>query len=134
MEHTAVMLPLNLLERLREDAKAADQGVSAEIRRRLQLTYDQEGLQRDPKTSELLSEIERLALTTPLDVPWYADGDAFKVFKGAIDATLSKYQPSSKTPGPTGRLQNMYGQDATPETVGRILAGVTGTFHSRKID
>jgi hypothetical protein len=61
-----------------------------------------------------------------------ADGDAFKVFKGAIDAALSKYQPSGEAAGPTGRLQSMFGTDATPEAVGRILTGVTGTFRWRE--
>ena len=78
-----------------------------EIRRRLEASFAAEAeAPSNPKTRELLEEIERLALTTPLDVPWYADGDAFKVFKGAIDAALSKYQPSGEAAGPTGRLQS----------------------------
>jgi hypothetical protein len=104
-----------------------------EIRRRLEASFAAEAeAPGDPKTRELLEEIERLALTTPLDVPWHADGDAFKVFKGAIDAALSKYQPSGEAAGPTGRLQSMFGKDATPEAVGRILVGVTGTFRWRE--
>ena len=51
MVHTAVVLPRDLLERLRRDAKASDRGLSTEIRQRLQLTYDQEGLPSDPETN-----------------------------------------------------------------------------------
>ena len=125
MIQSAIRLPRSLHLRLKK--AGGDRGMGDEIRRRLEASFDAEA-PSDPKTRELLGEIERLALTTPLDVPWYADGDAFKVFKGAIDATLSKYQPSREAAGPTGRLQSMFGKDATPEAVGRILSGVTGTF------
>jgi hypothetical protein len=129
MIQSAVRLPRNLHERLKK--AGGERGMGEEIRRRLEASFAAEA-PSDPKTRELLDKIERLALNTPLDEPWHADREVFEVFKAAINATLSSYQPSSETPGPTGRLQSAYGQDATPETIGRILAGVTGTFRWRE--
>jgi hypothetical protein len=44
MVHTAVVLPRDLLERMRADADQAQRGLSAEIRQRLQRSYELEGL------------------------------------------------------------------------------------------
>ena len=126
MIQTAVRLPQSLRERL--SSAGGEGGLGEEIRRRLEASFEADKAPVDPKTRKLLEEIERLALNTPLDVPWYADGDAFEVFKNAIVATLAKYQPSGDAAGPTGRLQGKFGKDATHEMLGRMLAGVTGTF------
>jgi hypothetical protein len=130
MIQTALWLPRDMHELLKK--AGGERGMGDEIRRRLEASFGAEqGATTDPKTAELLDKIARLALNTPLNGPWHADGEVFEVFKAAINATLSSYQPSGEATGPTGRLQDTYGQDATPETVGRILAGVTGTYRSR---
>ena len=119
MVHTAVMLPQDLLERLRRDADATDRGVSAEIRRRIQLTYDQEAL--PTKTRELLDEIEQVAVS--LEEPWQDNRFAFDVFKAAIIERLARHEPSSEAAGPTGRLQAKYGKDAKPEIYWPNISG-----------
>jgi len=123
---SAVRLPRSLIQRLKK--AGGERGMGEEIRRRLEASFEADEARADPKTRELLEEIERLALNTPLHVHWYADGDAFKIFAAAINETLPKYQPSGEAAGPTGRLQSVFGKDATHEMIGRILAGVTGTF------
>jgi hypothetical protein len=82
-----------MLERLRSDAKAGDQGVSAEIRRRLQLTYDQEGLPSDPQTTDLIKSIKELAgsLAGDLRVQWHKHEFALKAFKAGIAVFLGQY-------------------------------------------
>jgi len=130
MIQSAVRLPRSLHQRLKK--AGGERGMGEEIRRRLEASFAVKvKVPSDPKTRELVEKIEQLVLNTPLDKPWHADREAFLVFQAAINATLSRYEPSSETSGPTGRLQSMYGLDATPETVGRILAGITGTYRSR---
>lgn len=130
MVQTAVRLPQSLRDRL--SSAGGQGGLGEEIRRRLEASFEADKAPVDPKTRELLEEIEQLALNTPLHVPWYADSDAFNIFAVAIKEKLSKYQPSGKAAGPTGRLESVFGKDATPEAIGRILAGVTGTFRKPK--
>ena len=65
MVHTAVVLPRDLLERLRTDAERSERGLSTEIRQRLQLTYDLEGLPRDPETSDLIECIKAWLTISP---------------------------------------------------------------------
>ena len=131
MIQSAVRLPTSLHDRLKK--AGGERGMGEEIRRRLEASFDAEAeAPSDPKIGELLDQIKRIALSKPLDVSWHADRDAFEVFKAAISGVLSSYQPSDKASGPTGRLQTMYGPDAKAETVGRILAGVTGTFGKSK--
>ena len=91
MVHTAVVLPQDLLDRLRKDAEAADQGVSAEIRRRLQMTYDQEGL--PTQTTDLIKSIKALAdsLARDLKVQWYEHEFALKAFKAGIEVFLRQH-------------------------------------------
>lgn len=93
MVHTALVLPQQMLERLRSDARASGQGVSAEIRRRLQMTYDQEGLPSDPQTTDLIKSIKELAdsLAGDLRVQWYKHEFALKAFKAGIAVFLGQY-------------------------------------------
>lgn len=136
MIQTALWLPRDMHEKLKNEGGA--QGFGDEIRRRLRITFDDEGPPVDPTTRQLFEEIKWLALNMPpLVGPWYADHEAFEVFKAGINELLSSHQPSSEAQGtvasgPTGRLQTIYGPDAKPETVGRIL-GVTGTHHGRQM-
>ncbi len=131
MIQSAIRLPRSLHERLKKAGGA--RGMGEEIRRRLEASFAAEAeAPSDPKTRELLEKIERLALNMPPDKPWHADGEVFEIFKVAINAMLSSYQPSSEAAAPTGKLLSMYGPGATPETIGQILAGVTGTFRWRE--
>jgi hypothetical protein len=145
MVHTAVVLPRELLDRLRQDAevargeaveteagaarhprgrgrihlgtlqrpkpktgfsdgrggftdrgpKTSRQGISTEIRRRLQLTYDQEGLPSDPPTSNLVEAIKKLAdnLADDLGKKWHEHPYALAAFKAGVATFLAQYQP-----------------------------------------
>jgi hypothetical protein len=98
MVHTAVVLPRDLLERMRRDAEASDQGLSTEIRQRLQLTYDLEGLPRDSETSELVDSIKLLAdnLAGDLGKKWHQHPYALAAFKAGLAELLAQYRPAGK--------------------------------------
>lgn len=53
MVHTAVVLPRALLEQLRKDAEISGRGLSTEIRHKLQLVTDIEGMPSNPATIDL---------------------------------------------------------------------------------
>jgi hypothetical protein len=124
MVHTAVVLPRDLLERLRRDAEAADQGVSAEIRRRLQLHYDVTELSRsDPETTDLLQLIRLLAIQISADLgqKWHRHPDALAAFKAGVAALLAQYQPDGdESAYPDTRVVG--DPDDPPEAIGRTLA------------
>lgn len=123
MVHTAVVLPGDLLERLRRDAAASGQGLSAEIRRRLQLTYDLERLPHDSETKDLVRCIENLAenLAGDLGKKWHEQGYALAAFKAGVAAFLAHYNPKGDA---SIRLDTrLVGEsDDQPETVGRTHA------------
>ncbi len=135
MIQTALWLPRDMHKKLKDEG--GERGFGDEIRRRLQITFDDEGPPVDPTTRQLLEDIKYLALNMQQQVgSWHADHELFETFKVAINGMLSRHQPSSEAQGtvasgPTGRLQTIFGPDAKPETVGRIL-GVTGTFRWRE--
>jgi hypothetical protein len=93
MMRTAVVLHQEMLKRLRSDAEAADLGVSAEIRRRLQLTYDQEGRPSDPHTTDLIKSIKKLAdsLARDMGTPWYGHAYVLEAFEAGVAAFLAEY-------------------------------------------
>jgi hypothetical protein len=119
MVHTGVLLPQSLLERLRRDAEASDGGLSAQIRQRLQLTYDLEGLPRDPETSDLVECIKSLAnnLARDLGKKWHESRYALAAFKGGLATFLTPYAPE----GDEG-VRDIAGHSDNPETVGRTHA------------
>src|SRR4051794_32556066 len=59
MSHTAVVLPPALREELKRLAQAGGRGFSAEVRQRLQTSYELEGL--DPHTRQLIEDTRKLA-------------------------------------------------------------------------
>ena len=73
MVHTAVVLPEDLLARLKRDAAASGKGLSTEIRERLKLTYVLGGERIDPETDDLLAAIALLTrnLARDLGVKWH---------------------------------------------------------------
>jgi len=126
MVHTAVVLPRDLVERLKRDAgtwqadaipgkhtgkweheiasgkkpdtetrKPSGRGLSTEIRRRLQLTYDQEGLPSDPPTSDLVEAVKNLAdnLAGDLGKKWHEHPYTLAAFKAGVATFLAQYQP-----------------------------------------
>ena len=66
MAHTGVVLPHDLLQRLKADGLSSGRGLSGEIRRRLQASYDQDA--RDPDTRHLIECTEQLANSITRDL------------------------------------------------------------------
>jgi hypothetical protein len=126
MVHTAVVLPRDMLERLKRDAKASDRGLSTEIRRRL-LTYDLEGLLSDPETADLLDSIKALArnLAGDLGKKWHQHPYALAAFKAGVVALLAQCQPEGDASvRPDTRI---VGEPNDPaDVVGRIHARLIG--------
>ena len=87
MVHTAVVLPPDLLEQLRKAAAASGQGLSAEIRRRLQRVDGLEIIEaaRDPETKDLMDMFENMAtnLAADLGKKWHEHAYALKALRPA---------------------------------------------------
>ena|SRR5258708_4832089 len=123
MMHTAVVLPRELLERLKKDAELSDKGLSTEIRQRLQLTYDLESLPRDPETADFVDAIKSLAdnLAGDLGESWHQNRYALKAFKAGVAAFLDQYQPEGdETTRPDTRVVGE--RNDPPDVVGRTHA------------
>jgi hypothetical protein len=78
MVPTAVVLPRDLLERLRNDAQQTGRGLSTEIRQRLMLTCGTAPGPRDPETSELIELIQLLADSLARDQGKWHESEASK--------------------------------------------------------
>jgi hypothetical protein len=115
MIHTAVVLPQELLERLRTNADAAARGLSAEIRESL---YFAHSLQREPETSNLIRLIRNLAegVADARGKKWHEDPKALAAFKAGVAEYLAQYRLEDDASAPPGE------HDDPPETVGRTLA------------
>jgi hypothetical protein len=120
MIQSAVRLPRSLHERLQK--AGGTRGMGEEIRRRLELTFAGEGAPTDEITDEVIAEIREIARDLSRYAPWHTDGDAFDVFKAAVNALLSNHRPrGDRKPETKAHLQAVYG-DKTPEDIGLILA------------
>lgn len=123
MVHTAVVLPQELLGRLKRDAATAGRGLSTEIRQRLQLTYDLEGLPRDAETSELTNSIKELAdnLAGDLGEKWHRHAYALAAFKAGVAALIGRHRPEGdESKRPDTRVVGE--PDDPPDVVGRTHA------------
>jgi hypothetical protein len=127
MVHTAIVLPRDLLERVKKDADRRDHGVSTEIRERL-LVYERDRdlevlKQRDEETKALLTAIESLAniVAGDLGKKWHEHPYALAAFKAGVAAFLAQYQPEGDVKvRPDTRLVG--GPNDPPEAVGRTHA------------
>jgi hypothetical protein len=124
MLHTAVVLPPDLIARLRTDAEAKGQGLSAEIRARLSLTYLMQGSPSDPETNNLLAAIRHLSdfLARDLGKRWHEHPYAMAAFKAGVTALLGRYQP--KGDGSMRPDTQVFGDP--PDVVGRTHARLIG--------
>jgi hypothetical protein len=119
MLHTAVVLPQDLLKRLRMDAERSNHGLSTEIRQRLQSTYEGKGPPIDPETSKLVASIESLAesLVGDLRKKWHESRYALAAFKGGLATFLAPYQSDSDL-----NVRDADDHNDSPEVVGRTHA------------
>jgi hypothetical protein len=124
MVHTAVVLPPELVARLKTDAKTNGQGMSAEIRERLRVTYLMELSRGDPETGNLLNAIKHLSdfLARDLGKRWHQHPYAMAAFKAGVAALLARYQPKGdETLRPDTKLVG-----DPPDVVGRTHARLIG--------
>jgi hypothetical protein len=131
MVHTAVVLPRDLLGHLKRDAEASGRGLSTEIRQRLQLTYDWEGLPRDRETSDLVEAIKALAgnIAGDLGKKWYEHPYAWAAFSAGVAAFLALYQSEGDASArPDTRVVG--NPDDPPDVVGRTHARLIMVAHA----
>lgn len=95
MVHTAVVLPPDLIDQLKADAKENGQGMSAEIRDRLRVTYLMQGSRSDAETGNLLHAIRHLSDFLARDVGkrWHEHPYAMAAFKAGLADLLARYRP-----------------------------------------
>ena len=95
MVHTAVVLPADLISKLKVDAEAEGRGLSAEIRERLRVTYLMQLSRGDPETGNLLNAIKHLSdfLARDLGKRWHQHPYAMAAFKAGVADLLARYQP-----------------------------------------
>jgi hypothetical protein len=126
MVHTAVVLPPELLERLRQDGEVAGHGLSGEIRLRLQTTYLFDAHKHhDRKTASLLSAIRHLSEMVERNVrkKWHEHAYAHAAFRaGVLDFLTRQKPPGEANKRPDAALEEP--DDDPPEAVGRTLARV----------
>lgn len=124
MVHTAVVLPPDLIARLKADAKKSRQGMSAEIRQKLQLHYIMEIPLADTETSNLLHAITHLSdlLARDLGKRWHEHPYGMAAFKAGVAALLARYQPQ----GDESLRPDTQVVGDPPDVVGRTYARLIG--------
>jgi hypothetical protein len=123
MVHTAVVLPADLISRLKTDAEANERGMSAEIRSRLLLTYLWQGSPVDRETKNILAAVRKLGdmIVRDQGTRWYEHPYALASFKAGVAELLSRYLPAGDVSvRPDSESTNE--PDDAPEVVGRTYA------------
>jgi hypothetical protein len=117
MVHTAVVLPSELIDQLKKDADASGQGLSAEIRQRLQSTY--RASPDDAETKTFLAAVRKLADVVARDIGarWFEHSYALAAFSAGVTELLSRYLLAGE------KNEHPDGEDiGPPEIVGRTYA------------
>jgi hypothetical protein len=122
MAKTSIWLPSEMLNWLKEEAAKRDTGMADEIRRRLLLSFSAEQEPRDEYTELLLDLIRRAAKILAADEPWHDTLMANKTFLAAITKLLWQVSDLIRGDAKVSKLQERYGADAKPETIGPIIA------------
>ena len=124
MVHTAVVLPADLISKLKADAEAEGRGLSAEIRLRLSATYLMQLSRGDTETGKLLHAIKHLSdfLARDLGKRWHQHPYAMAAFKAGVADLLARYQPEGDERVPPDA--QVIGDP--PDVVGRTHARLIG--------
>jgi hypothetical protein len=114
------------------DKAAAEHGwgASEEIRRRLAASFLNEALGGDDETRKLREAIQTVVDNVePPFGAWHQNRFAFDVFRAAVLALLDLHRPAGDPVRPSEtEIADLYlGEDGTPETAGRMLAGGAAT-------
>jgi hypothetical protein len=123
MVHTAVVLPKDLISRLKADAEANERGMSAEIRNRLLLTYGWQDWPIDRETKNFLAAVRTLGDMVARDqgTGWYENSYALAAFKAGVLEFLSRYLPDAdESMRPNSKSTS--GPVDPPDVVGRTYA------------
>jgi hypothetical protein len=124
MVHTAVVLPPDLIAQLKADAEKSGQGMSAEIRERLRVSYLMQLSRGDFETGNLLHAVKRLSdkLAGNYGKRWHQHAYVMAIFKAAVANFLGRYQPEGDERVPPG--EQVIGDP--PDVVGRTYARLIG--------
>jgi hypothetical protein len=124
MVHTAVVLPADLISKLKADAEAEGRGLSAEIRFRLRVTYLMQGSRGDRDTNNLLTAIKHLSdiLARVFGKRWHQHAYVMAAFKAGVSDFLARYQPEGDERVPPDA--EVIGDP--PDVVGRTHARLIG--------
>ena len=121
MVHTAIMLPIDLIEQLKRDSEAAGHGLSTEIRDRLRGTYAVQS-SPDAKTDGLVNAIRYLSEKIEHDVhrKWHEHPYALAAFTAGVREFLGRHAlagDANKRPDAVPEAP-----EDPPDVVGRTLA------------
>jgi hypothetical protein len=123
-------LPGYLYNQIEEAGERNGWGSSQEIRGRLDASFTEEIQAGDDETYRLLHAIKTLArnVEDPFGI-WHENRFAFDVFRAAVLALLDLHRPAGEPVRPSdNEIADMFlGEDGTPETAGRMLAGGAAT-------
>jgi hypothetical protein len=129
---TAVRLPVEMHEQLRQSSGSG--GVSEEIRRRLQRSFDDDAV--DPVTREVATAIVHLAADVQRDygASWYGYEETHNIFVAAVAVHLAEYKPpaaSLLSQLIMGFGEQVAGQmQQAPDALGAMLARSNRRSHS----
>jgi hypothetical protein len=135
MVKTSIWLPSEMLDWLKEEASKRAIGMADEIRRRLLLSFSAEQEPRDERTELLLSLISQAAKILAADEPWYVTPFASETFQAAISNLISETAKplAGDYEKRQTKLQDRYGADAKPETIGPVIAHAVSVDRATKI-
>jgi hypothetical protein len=115
---TTFRLPQELYDKLIKSA-GTRHPIGEEIRQRLEASF--ETAPTDPETRKLLALIAHVVDgMMMLDGSWHDDLHLFRVFREALLALLSRFEPPGASPD---AQYLMFSPDDPPETAGRYYAG-----------
>ena len=115
MRHTAVVLPLDLFERLQRDAASSGRGLSGEIRECLRRRADRQ-------TEQLITAVKKLGelIERDMGTAWYGHPYALAAFGAGINSLLARYILEGDARVHPGWVAG--DPHDPPDTVGRTLA------------
>ena len=103
-----------------------------EIRQRLEYAFEAAETPADEITGELLDQIRDIARDLSDREEWHSSRFVYDVFKAAVNALLSRHQPSNQTEAETvDNLKAVWG-DKAAEEMGRFIAGAAIYAYARE--
>jgi hypothetical protein len=124
MRQSALRLPPDLHQRLRR--AGGEDGMGAEIRRRLEASFEAERAPKNPKTRELLEAMTFLADKADTHCGnWSEDAFSFEVLKAALQLFLAARRPEGEAvlkPNPNREpFDSFFDPSSTPENIARFI-------------